>query len=710
MSIENILHKLYIYVDDAQRQPNAIVPKISSKKIYIRRKIMDYVKNSIASFCKKNKVNLIFLVVCLLVIFVSSFCASCVQSDGFTVKVTDLRDETNTGSITNTSVGEDGATVETETTVKGKVVSGILFVPNNASAENPLPAVVLTHGYLNNREMQLQNAIELARRGFIVLTVDREGHGNYDNSGSQNAMMATNGLYDSAKYLYNLDIVDKSKIGISGHSMGGYTTAATLAADKNVGIVSAGLMQAWSSFMGAGSDVSVGFLKAKDDEFFFTTKENGGTIARDYLSTATAKKFLGLSTDDTIVNKGIYKQTAEGGVLVTPQGGEAVDGTFRAIYEIAGVHPQNHESVEGANAVVNFFYNAFGTPSGHKYIAESHQTWWVKEMFSLLGLIAVIAMIFPLVGLLLKTRFFKTIAVGEQVANENGEMVWVGNKPIESAPLHGVQKHLTYWIGAIAVAIFSGLTIQPICTEFGKKFFPNTQLYPQDTTNWVCVWAVCTALFALAVVLFLWAVNGIVNRFRYKENAPAHTENPFAAGRIQTGVTGLAKTLLLGIIAVASVYVVTYINWQIWTVDFRIWTLAIKVFNVEMLPTMMRYALFFGIFFCVSALFNEGFRAKNLPEWATILINVFFNIVGVLLMISIQYGVFTTSGVLWQKDMALGYIVLIPMVPILAIATVISRRVTAKTGNVWLGAIINTLLFTMITCANTAASFAYVLG
>lgn len=710
MSIENILHKLYIYVDDAQRQPNAIVPKISSKKIYIRRKIMDYVKNSIASFCKKNKVNLIFLVVCLLVIFVSSFCASCVQSDGFTVKVTDLRDETNTGSITNTSVGEDGATVETETTVKGKVVSGILFVPNNASAENPLPAVVLTHGYLNNREMQLQNAIELARRGFIVLTVDREGHGNYDNSGSQNAMMATNGLYDSAKYLYNLDIVDKSKIGISGHSMGGYTTAATLAADKNVGIVSAGLMQAWSSFMGAGSDVSVGFLKAKDDEFFFTTKENGGTIARDYLSTATAKKFLGLSTDDTIVNKGIYKQTAEGGVLVTPQGGEAVDGTFRAIYEIAGVHPQNHESVEGANAVVNFFYNAFGTPSGHKYIAESHQTWWVKEMFSLLGLIAVIAMIFPLVGLLLKTRFFKTIAVGEQVANENGEMVWVGNKPIESAPLHGVQKHLTYWIGAIAVAIFSGLTIQPICTEFGKKFFPNTQLYPQDTTNWVCVWAVCTALFALAVVLFLWTVNGIVNRFRYKENAPAHTENPFAAGRIQTGVTGLAKTLLLGIIAVASVYVVTYINWQIWTVDFRIWTLAIKVFNVEMLPTMMRYALFFGIFFCVSALFNEGFRAKNLPEWATILINVFFNIVGVLLMISIQYGVFTTSGVLWQKDMALGYIVLIPMVPILAIATVISRRMTAKTGNVWLGAIINTLLFTMITCANTAASFAYVLG
>ena len=93
---------------------------------------MDYVKNNIANFCKKNKVNLIFLVVCLLVIFVSSFCASCIQSDGFKVTVTDLRDETNTGTITTTTVGEDGTPVETQTAVKGKVVSGILFVPKDA--------------------------------------------------------------------------------------------------------------------------------------------------------------------------------------------------------------------------------------------------------------------------------------------------------------------------------------------------------------------------------------------------------------------------------------------------------------------------------------------------------------------------------------------------------------------------------------------------
>ena len=251
---------------------------------------MGYLKDNFVGYISRNKKWVIFLAVCLIVIFLSSMIASGIQSDGWKVEVTDLRDAENEGTITVTSYDSETQQPVTEVQdVEGKVVSGILFKPDTATAENPAPAVVFTHGYLNNREMQLQNAIELARRGFVVLAVDREGHGNYENSGSQSAMMATSGLYDSAKYLYNLDYVDKDKIGISGHSMGGFTTAMTLMQDASVGIVSAGLIQSWSTFLGAGSDVSVGFLKSVDDEFFYTTNENGGTISREWLSTETAK-------------------------------------------------------------------------------------------------------------------------------------------------------------------------------------------------------------------------------------------------------------------------------------------------------------------------------------------------------------------------------------------------------------------------------------
>ena len=688
---------------------------------------MSNFKDDIKAYGKNNKAALIFLAVCILVIFLSGFIASAIQSDGWQIEVTDLRNAENEGTITVNGAEEE---------VEGLVVSGILFKPKDASADNPLPAVVLTHGYLNNREMQLQNAIELARRGFVVLTVDREGHGNYEyrDSSTMGAMMATSGLYDSAKYVYNLDYVDKDRIGISGHSMGGYTTAMTLLEDMGTGIVSAGLIQAWSTFIAAGPDVDVGMLKAKDDEFFFTTNEGeDGTISREYLTTTAAKTFIGNSAlEGDVISGAIYVN----GQAVETTGGQETEGAFRAIYEIPGVHPQNHCSVDGAEAVVNFFYNAFGTPDGYEYISEGNQVWWVKEAFSLIGLIGFFALIFPLASLLLGTPVFKSLRVaklatvehvravldenGEAVLDENGEpqtvteteTVWEGaNLPVQPKPLKGVQKNISYWLAAIGITIFSGFSIHAICTEYGGKVFPNTQLYPQDTTNWVATWAVATALFSLAVILFFWLVNTAINRVRYGKDYSEYQENPFAAGRIATGLTGLLKTLVLALLILGILLAVLFTNWAVWKVDFRIWTLAVKVFDLGVfLPTVIRYAVFFGIFFIISALFGETYRASNVPEWASTLINVFFNIFGVLLVIAIQYGCFTTTGYMWQDDMALGYIVLFPMVPILAIATVIARRMTAKTGNIWLGALINTLLFTLITCTNTAASFSYVMG
>ena len=686
---------------------------------------MGYLKDSIAGYISRNKKWVIFLAVCLIVIFLSSMIASGIQSDGWKVDVTDLRDATNKGTLVTVS-GE-------EKDVNGKVVSGILFKPDTATADNPAPGVVLTHGYLNNREMQLQNAIELARRGFVVLAVDREGHGNYENTGDTNALMATNGLYDSAKYLYNLDYVDKEKIGISGHSMGGYTTAMTLMSDSTMagglGIISAGLMQSWDTFILADSDVSVGFLKSQDDEFFFTE----GGLSREWLSSDTAKDFVG--SDENVVNGAIYVN----GVITEVAGGAAAPSAFRAIYEIPGVHPQVHYSVDGAEAVVNFFYTAFGTPEGREYIAEGNQTWWVKEMFSFIGMIALFACIFPFVSLLLATPLFRSLSrkqtveilpAGEvaegTVISDGGSAASVSGAGIpatnatpvacaatldEPKPLKGVWKNITYWLGAVGIMLFSGFIIHDVCTEYGGYVFPNTQLYPQDTTNWVAIWAVVVALFSLAVILFFWLLNAIVYSAKYKENAKQYIENPFAAAKIQGGFGNFAKTFLLAAIVVFFLYLITFINWSAWVVDFRIWTLAVKVFDVgSMLPTMVRYAVFFGIFFTVSAIFNETYRAKNIPDWATTLINIFFNVFGVILVIAIQYGEFRASGVMWQSDMALGYIVLIPMVPILAIATLISRRMTAKTGNMWLGAFINTMLFTIITCANTAASFSYVMG
>ena len=59
----------------------------------------------------------------------------------------------------------------------GLTQSGLLYIPSTATAARPAPAVLASHGYINTREMQSPFAIELARRGFVVLAMDMEGHG-----------------------------------------------------------------------------------------------------------------------------------------------------------------------------------------------------------------------------------------------------------------------------------------------------------------------------------------------------------------------------------------------------------------------------------------------------------------------------------------------------------------------------------------------------
>lgn len=677
-------------------------------------------------YFKKNFKSLVMLGIALAVILVSSFFGSMIQSRGWTIEVSDLRDETNSGQYYDTTTG---LAVE-GVTVKGTVKSGILYAPKSASSSNKLPAVVLTHGYLNNREHQLPFAVELARRGFVVLTIDREGHGNYENETDASALMATNGLYDSVKYVYNLPYVDQTRIGISGHSMGGYTTASVLMSDMynaanhakgtGLGIVKAGLMQGWSTYMASGDmlglDIDVGMLKAKDDEFFFTSKDVEGnpTICRQFLQSQGAASFVKDTSYKTtgvidIKNAGIYV----GGQLQDEvEVGQKINGAFRVVYESPEIHPLNHFSARSTGYLVDFFYKSFGTPYGFKAIKTTNQVWFLKEIMATLGWVGIIFMIFPLINLLLTAPFFAELkkrrvetADGRIAYEEVVEADEVGGK----AELKGLRKHLSFWIPAVACTLFAGFAISPI-QQWAGDVFEKSALFPQDTTGWVAIWSVCCGLFALTVTLVTNWVNRIINVVVYKEDAAAHHEDVLAVAKVGS-VGRFLKTAALAAIVVVAMYVVLFANWAVWKVDFRFWTFCMKVFEVDvMLPTILRYSVFFGIFYLCNSICNQSYRVKNLPEWATIAINAFFNVAGIALVFAIQYGTFCSTGVMWKPEMNLSYIVLFPIIPVLVVATIISRVLYKKTGNIWLGALINTLLWTTVTVSGTAASLGYIMG
>ncbi|MEA1078817.1 hypothetical protein U8M15_28390, partial [Klebsiella pneumoniae] len=79
-------------------------------------------------------------------------------------------------------------------------------------------------GYINTREMQSPFAIELARRGFVVLAMDMRGHGY--SEGAVKFPGSDLGGAAALRYLTSLPFVDKANAGLEGHSMGGVPISA----------------------------------------------------------------------------------------------------------------------------------------------------------------------------------------------------------------------------------------------------------------------------------------------------------------------------------------------------------------------------------------------------------------------------------------------------------------------------------------------------
>ncbi len=95
----------------------------------------------------------------------------------------------------------------------GSWIHSTLQRPQYATDTSPLPGVVVIHGILQSKEWLMAFGIELSRRGFVVLTIDANSHGNSEpGTGSGAAAL---------EFLAGLDYVEGSEIGLIGHSMGG---------------------------------------------------------------------------------------------------------------------------------------------------------------------------------------------------------------------------------------------------------------------------------------------------------------------------------------------------------------------------------------------------------------------------------------------------------------------------------------------------------
>jgi dienelactone hydrolase len=118
-----------------------------------------------------------------------------------------------------------------------KELSGLLYQPAFASADNPVPAIVIAHGISESKEMMSGLGLELSRRGFVVLCLDLLGHGQSGGTIEDGINEPSFGVTAAVQYLKAQLFVNSSAIGLVGHSLGGGAVRAAAAEDGHIDAV-----------------------------------------------------------------------------------------------------------------------------------------------------------------------------------------------------------------------------------------------------------------------------------------------------------------------------------------------------------------------------------------------------------------------------------------------------------------------------------------
>jgi len=114
---------------------------------------------------------------------------------------------------------------------EGSRLSGFLYRPIDASEDNKLPTVICAHGVSNSKFTMSGIALEVARRGFITLSLDLSGHGNSESISNDDSTL---GITAAIAYLSSLPFANSSTLAVIGHSMGAGAARATAISHGNV--------------------------------------------------------------------------------------------------------------------------------------------------------------------------------------------------------------------------------------------------------------------------------------------------------------------------------------------------------------------------------------------------------------------------------------------------------------------------------------------
>lgn len=367
----------------------------------------------------------------------------------------------------------------------------------------------------------------------------------------------------------------------------------------------------------------------------------------------------------------------------------------RVLYQPKEIHIMNHFSQNVTAFAVQYYtdvmqFNNGELSEGAQMIQANKSVWLIKEIANAVALAAMFTLVVPVAGIVLNTPFFASL------------------KKQPSAPTLG-KKNKSFWIISVVLLLISGASVIPFFMVGGA---PTTYagdkgpiawgpLFSQEMATRSAMWALLNGLIALAILAvkhMLDKKDGISFGERYG---------------LKTTWSDFGKAALLGLITFAAVYMTDVLSSFFFNKsDVRFWVIAGRVMTATQFKTWAGYLIFFLVFYVANGMVVNSGRMKDMSDGKNLAICALFNGAGVLLLEAFCYIYEVTAGHMpWYdfgKDYFLYVVVVLPMIIILPVAAVYSRKLFKETNNVYVGAFVNALIFTWFVVGNTCYHFSMI--
>tara|TARA_X000001036_G_scaffold437581_1_gene483238 strand:+ start:1070 stop:2773 length:1704 start_codon:yes stop_codon:yes gene_type:complete len=557
-----------------------------------------------------------------------------------------------------------------------------LYKPKTATKQNKAPFIVVVPGFQRSKEALSNIAIELSRRDMVVALIDPYAQGLSSSSRSRRSATTEGyGMFYLVDYAYSekfLDYIDINKIATTGHSMGG--NAAIRGGDYfgKESIRNNNLSKLHSLFVS-------GYVLTLVDDVLEDIKSNVGVsyalydegAFRNELKSWDASNMKIMPESLRVINWGLHNgKKVVNEVELGKYYGSLENRSLRVIHNEELIHPfQPYNNIATANQI-DFFVKVFDIKTD---IDSKNQIWQLKELMTLISMIASIIMLLPL------TRFFLSLSFFNSLIMEVP-------KPL---PKQNNNSRIIFWTVFILGALIACFSYIPM-VDAAKVIFSDaasrklTWFYPQRMNNSVMLWAAFNGI--VGIILFT---------LSYKLFGKKHGVKKESWG-LSASKKYIFKTIFLSILVFVSYYSFLFLIYFLFHVDYRFWFMGVRVFQPEMLLVLSMYApIFFIFFFSNSLRVNGAMRIDGQAEWKSMLIAGIANSLGLFLIILIQYITFYKTGTVFWTTNWLSVNLLFAIVPMMFVLPYFNRYFFYMTGRVYLGPMITTLVFIMILSTNT---------